>query len=66
MKYIELLTVELCREVRRGEEHLRRNEFNFLQHTVPESHESIVSEGSGKVSEVTDYLKVVLFGYVLI
>lgn len=47
-------------------QHLRRIEFDFLQYTVSESYESIVSEGSGKLSEVTDYSEVVLFGYVLI
>lgn len=45
---------------------MRKIELIFLQHTVSESYETIVSEGSGKISEVTNDSNVVLFGYVSI
>lgn len=49
MKCIKLFTVELCREVRRGEVMFEEPiELNFLQYTILGSYESTVSEGSGE------------------
>lgn len=61
MKYIKLFTVELCRGVRREVRLEEPIELNFLKYTILESSETIMSEAQGKISDTTDYSKIVCF-----